>query len=162
MRKFSYLSWRMLCRSVMMVCRCSRICLSSSLSMFSGVRAVSWSRDFICIMVAIGNILWTTCLIGVMDDLISGISAALVVGLFASSNMFCRRCKCSLSASFTFLMISSAASSSSSAKAVSRRNCSGMTVLSFWSDVFFKTNFSGGQCQIQKKICTFAKKLLAT
>ena len=42
-----------------------------------------------------------------------------------------------VSASFTFLMISSAASSSSSAKAVSRRNCSGMTVLSFWSDVFF-------------------------
>ena len=27
---------------------------------------------------------------------------------------------------------------------------------------FFKTNFSGGQCQIQKKICTFARKLLAT
>ena len=45
-------------------------------------------------------------------------------------------CKCSLSASFTFLMISSAASSSSSAKAVSRRNCSGMTVLVFLSDGF--------------------------
>ena len=27
---------------------------------------------------------------------------------------------------------------------------------------FFLTNFSGEQCQIQKKICTFAKKLLAT
>ena len=69
-----------------------------------------------------------------MDDLILGVSAALVVGLFASSNMFCRRCKCSLSASFTFLMISSAASSSSSAKAVSCRNCSGMAVLVFLLD----------------------------